>query len=128
MQREAEESSNKQLSADMCYKYEELRSRPSITPDSDIPENLLHLSYPSLKISFVRHSSRRGSSHFLSPYVANPHSFSSSVVRQVIHMLLVVKRSPVADCGASSDLIIIFSPVCLSVCLFVCQQVYYKTN
>lgn len=46
-QEEAEEGSKQHRSADMYYKYEELRSRPYITPDSEIPENLLHLSYPS---------------------------------------------------------------------------------
>jgi len=34
----------------MYYEYEELHSRPSITPDSEIPENLLHLSYPCLVV------------------------------------------------------------------------------
>lgn len=46
MQQETEEESKKQPSADMSYKYEEFHSRPFITPDSEIPENLLHLSYP----------------------------------------------------------------------------------
>ena len=53
MQQAAEHGSEKQLSADTYYKYEELHSRPSITPDSEIPENLLHLSYPSEKMSFL---------------------------------------------------------------------------
>ncbi|XP_067430871.1 cilia- and flagella-associated protein 44 [Thunnus thynnus] len=43
-QQEDEEGSRR-LPADMYYKYEELHSRPSITPDSEIPENLLHLSH-----------------------------------------------------------------------------------
>lgn len=30
----------------MYYDYEELYSRPVTTADSNIPENLLHLSYP----------------------------------------------------------------------------------
>ncbi|XP_071388965.1 cilia- and flagella-associated protein 44 [Centroberyx affinis] len=38
-------TSGSTLPADMYYEYEELFSRPSITPDSDIPENLLHLSH-----------------------------------------------------------------------------------
>ncbi|XP_070707121.1 cilia- and flagella-associated protein 44 [Pempheris klunzingeri] len=37
------EESNKHPSADMDYKYEDLHSRPSITPDSEIPEDLLSL-------------------------------------------------------------------------------------
>nr|XP_024659041.1 cilia- and flagella-associated protein 44 isoform X2 [Maylandia zebra] len=45
MQQEAGSQSKKQLPADMYYKYEELHSRPYITPDSEIPENLLHLSH-----------------------------------------------------------------------------------
>lgn len=32
------------LPVDMCYNYEELHSKPFITPESDIPENLLFLS------------------------------------------------------------------------------------
>ncbi|XP_061656412.1 cilia- and flagella-associated protein 44-like [Syngnathoides biaculeatus] len=35
----------KHLSSDMYYKYEQLYSRPFITPGSDIPENLLNLSH-----------------------------------------------------------------------------------
>nr|XP_049595219.1 cilia- and flagella-associated protein 44-like isoform X3 [Syngnathus scovelli] len=35
----------KQFPADMHYKYEQLYSRPFITPGSDIPENLLNLSH-----------------------------------------------------------------------------------
>ncbi|XP_044029955.1 cilia- and flagella-associated protein 44 [Siniperca chuatsi] len=60
MQQETEEESNKQLSAEMSYKYEELHSRPSITPDSEIPENLLHLSH-----SFGYDSGRRGNLQLL---------------------------------------------------------------
>lgn len=53
MQQEAGSQSKKQLPADMYYKYEELHSRPYITPDSEIPRNLLHLSYPLLKNIFT---------------------------------------------------------------------------
>uniref|UniRef100_A0A8C4IP88 Cilia- and flagella-associated protein 44 n=1 Tax=Dicentrarchus labrax TaxID=13489 RepID=A0A8C4IP88_DICLA len=60
MQQETEGGSKKQLSADMYYKYEELHSRPSITPDSEIPENLLHLSH-----SFGYDSGRRGNLQLL---------------------------------------------------------------
>lgn len=35
----------KKLSEDMYYNYDELYSRPVITADSEIPENLLHLTY-----------------------------------------------------------------------------------
>lgn len=45
-QQEAESQSEQQLSADTYYKYEELHSKPYITPSSEIPENLLHVSYP----------------------------------------------------------------------------------
>ncbi|XP_012720586.2 cilia- and flagella-associated protein 44 [Fundulus heteroclitus] len=45
---------SKELPADMYYNYEELHSRPTVTPDSEIPENLLHLSH-----SFGYDSSRR---------------------------------------------------------------------
>ncbi|XP_054613707.1 cilia- and flagella-associated protein 44-like [Dunckerocampus dactyliophorus] len=38
-------TTRRQLSSDMYYKYEELYSRPFITPGSDIPENLLNLSH-----------------------------------------------------------------------------------
>ncbi|MEQ2170237.1 hypothetical protein GOODEAATRI_033432, partial [Goodea atripinnis] len=34
---------SKEFPADKHYNYEELHSRPTITPDSEIPENLLHL-------------------------------------------------------------------------------------
>lgn len=54
MQQKDEEESSKQLSAEIYYNYEELHSRPSITPNSEIPENLLHLSYPSLKMCFIK--------------------------------------------------------------------------
>ncbi|XP_033502384.2 cilia- and flagella-associated protein 44 isoform X1 [Epinephelus lanceolatus] len=60
MQQETEEESKKQPSADMSYKYEELHSRPFITPDSEIPENLLHLSH-----SFGYDSGRRGNLQLL---------------------------------------------------------------
>ena len=47
---EGKESSNvKKLPEHMFYNYEELYSRPVITADSEIPENLLHLSYPLLE-------------------------------------------------------------------------------
>ncbi|KAM9338379.1 cilia- and flagella-associated protein 44 [Symphorus nematophorus] len=59
-EQEAERESNKKLPADVYYKYEELHSRPSITPDSDIPENLLHLSH-----SFGYDSRRRGNLQLL---------------------------------------------------------------
>ncbi|XP_040053049.2 cilia- and flagella-associated protein 44 [Gasterosteus aculeatus] len=59
-QEEAEEGSKQHRSADMYYKYEELRSRPYITPDSEIPENLLHLSH-----SFGYDSGRRGNLQLL---------------------------------------------------------------
>ncbi|XP_065821986.1 cilia- and flagella-associated protein 44 isoform X2 [Labrus bergylta] len=57
---EANEGSTKQLSADMTYTCEEVHSRPFITPDSDIPENLLHLSH-----SFGYDSGRRGNLQLL---------------------------------------------------------------
>ncbi|KAM6975484.1 cilia- and flagella-associated protein 44-like [Tautogolabrus adspersus] len=44
----------------MNYTYEEVHSRPFITPDSDIPENLLHLSH-----SFGYDSGRRGNLQLL---------------------------------------------------------------
>ncbi|KAM8827411.1 cilia- and flagella-associated protein 44 isoform 2-T2 [Spinachia spinachia] len=59
-QQEAEEGSKQHRSADMYYEYEELRSRPYITPDSEIPENLLHLSH-----SFGYDSGRRGNLQLL---------------------------------------------------------------
>ncbi|XP_077352722.1 cilia- and flagella-associated protein 44-like [Festucalex cinctus] len=42
---EEEESEKRLLPVDMCYCYEELCSKPFITPESDIPENLLFLSH-----------------------------------------------------------------------------------
>ncbi|XP_055369540.1 cilia- and flagella-associated protein 44 isoform X2 [Betta splendens] len=54
MQAAAEEESTSVLSADMYYKYEDLYSRPVITADSEIPENLLQLSH-----SFGYDSGRR---------------------------------------------------------------------
>ncbi|XP_047426661.1 cilia- and flagella-associated protein 44-like [Mugil cephalus] len=45
MQQEAVAQLKKQLPADMYYKCEELHSRPSITPECEIPERLLHLSH-----------------------------------------------------------------------------------
>ncbi|XP_047247740.1 cilia- and flagella-associated protein 44-like isoform X2 [Girardinichthys multiradiatus] len=36
---------SKEFPADKYYNYEELHSRPTITPDSEIPENLLHFSH-----------------------------------------------------------------------------------
>uniref|UniRef100_A0A3Q3I9T7 Cilia- and flagella-associated protein 44 n=1 Tax=Monopterus albus TaxID=43700 RepID=A0A3Q3I9T7_MONAL len=60
MQQEAEEKSTKQLSADMYYNYEDLHSRPFITPDSEIPESLLHLSH-----SFGYDSGRRANLQLL---------------------------------------------------------------
>uniref|UniRef100_A0A7N6BMS0 Cilia- and flagella-associated protein 44 n=1 Tax=Anabas testudineus TaxID=64144 RepID=A0A7N6BMS0_ANATE len=59
-QQEAEEESKMLLSADMYYKYEDLHSRPTITPDSEIPENLLHLSH-----SFGYDSGRRANLQLL---------------------------------------------------------------
>lgn len=46
-----EQTAEEQLSAEKCYQSDELHSRPFITPNSDIPEKLLQLSYP-LTISF----------------------------------------------------------------------------
>ncbi|KAF1377233.1 hypothetical protein PFLUV_G00198560 [Perca fluviatilis] len=60
IQQQAEEGSNKQLSADTYYKYEDIHSRPFITPDSEIPENLLFLSH-----SFGYDSRRRGNLQLL---------------------------------------------------------------
>lgn len=42
---EAEEQPKEQLPADMYYSYEELHSKPFVTPDSEISENLLSLWY-----------------------------------------------------------------------------------
>ncbi|KAM9735419.1 cilia- and flagella-associated protein 44 [Menidia menidia] len=50
----AEEKPKKPLPADLYYEYEDLHSRPSVTADSHIPENLLHLSH-----SFGYDSGRR---------------------------------------------------------------------
>ncbi|XP_041825763.1 cilia- and flagella-associated protein 44 isoform X2 [Melanotaenia boesemani] len=55
MQQEFDDKAKKQLPTDMYYKYEDLHSRPFITPDSEIPVNLLHLSH-----SFGYDSGRRG--------------------------------------------------------------------
>ncbi|XP_037609336.1 cilia- and flagella-associated protein 44 [Sebastes umbrosus] len=60
MQQKAEEGSKRQLYVERNYKYEELHSRPSITPNSEIPENLLHLSH-----SFGYDSGRRGNLQLL---------------------------------------------------------------
>ncbi|XP_034565559.1 cilia- and flagella-associated protein 44 [Notolabrus celidotus] len=60
VQQETEEETRNELSADITYKYEELHSRPFITPDSDIPDNLLHLSH-----SFGYDSRRRGNLQLL---------------------------------------------------------------
>ncbi|KAK2818850.1 hypothetical protein Q5P01_024411 [Channa striata] len=57
---EQEEQSKTLLSADMYYKYDDLHSRPVITPDSEIPENLLHLSH-----SFGYDSGRRANLQLL---------------------------------------------------------------
>ncbi|KAG7235618.1 hypothetical protein INR49_002428 [Caranx melampygus] len=56
---QTEESQN-QLSADTYYKYEDIYSRPSITPDSEIPENLLYLTH-----SFGYDSGRRANLQLL---------------------------------------------------------------
>lgn len=40
------EEEQKSIPDDMYYSYEELCSKPFITTDSNIPQNLLHLSYP----------------------------------------------------------------------------------
>ncbi|XP_041667527.1 cilia- and flagella-associated protein 44 [Cheilinus undulatus] len=57
---EVKEESEQEFSPDVNYKYEDLHSRPFITPDSDIPENLLHLSH-----SFGYDSGRRGNLQLL---------------------------------------------------------------
>ncbi|KAM4720112.1 cilia- and flagella-associated protein 44 isoform 2-T2 [Anableps anableps] len=58
---EAQEGAGrKELPADMFYNYEELHSRPTITVDSDIPENLLHFSH-----SFGYDSGRRSNLRLL---------------------------------------------------------------
>lgn len=45
MAEEAEEPPKEQLPADMYYSYEELHSKPFVTPDSEISQNLLYLWY-----------------------------------------------------------------------------------
>ncbi|XP_047450452.1 cilia- and flagella-associated protein 44-like [Mugil cephalus] len=60
MQDVAEGKSKKQLPADMYYNYEELHSRPSVTPDSKIPENFLNFSH-----SFGYDSGRRANLQLL---------------------------------------------------------------
>ncbi|XP_029614593.1 cilia- and flagella-associated protein 44 isoform X1 [Salmo trutta] len=45
MEEEEERMGMKKLSEDMYYNYDELYSRPVITADSEIPENLLHLTH-----------------------------------------------------------------------------------
>lgn len=49
MEPPTEEDSDNQLFAEKYYESETLHSRPFVTPDSDIPENLLHLWYASSK-------------------------------------------------------------------------------
>ncbi|KAK2888569.1 cilia- and flagella-associated protein 44 [Channa argus] len=58
IEEEAQEQSQTLLSG--TYKYEDLHSRPTITPDSEIPENLLHLSH-----SFGYDSGRRANLQLL---------------------------------------------------------------
>lgn len=50
---EAEEQP-KQLPEDMYYSYEELHSKPFVTPDSDISENLLYLWYLTHYSNYTR--------------------------------------------------------------------------
>ncbi|CAB1452581.1 unnamed protein product [Pleuronectes platessa] len=57
---DAEDEQTKHLPEDMEYDYEALHSRPTITPDSDIPENLLHLCH-----SFGYESGRRANLQLL---------------------------------------------------------------
>ncbi|XP_064878214.1 cilia- and flagella-associated protein 44 [Oncorhynchus nerka] len=45
VEEEEERMGMKKLSEDMYYNYDELYSRPVITADSEIPENLLHLTH-----------------------------------------------------------------------------------
>ncbi|XP_041816587.1 cilia- and flagella-associated protein 44 [Chelmon rostratus] len=59
-QAESTQTASQEHNEDMHYKYEELHSRLSITPDSEIPENLLHLSH-----SFGYDSRRRGNLQLL---------------------------------------------------------------
>lgn len=47
-QQDEEEKAKKQLSTDLYYNYQDVSSGPSVTVGSEIPENLLHLSYPWL--------------------------------------------------------------------------------
>lgn len=47
MEQATDSDSNRLLPAEKYYQIEELNSRAFITPDSDIPEKLLHLWYPS---------------------------------------------------------------------------------
>lgn len=47
MMEEAEEQPRQQLPADLFYSYEELHSKPSVTPGSEISEDLLTLWYPT---------------------------------------------------------------------------------
>lgn len=47
MEPPTDEDPDNQLSAEKYYDIETLHSRPFVTPDSDIPENLLHLWYAS---------------------------------------------------------------------------------
>lgn len=49
MEPPADEDSDNQLFAEKYYKSETLHSRPFVTPDSDVPEDLLHLWYASSK-------------------------------------------------------------------------------
>ncbi|XP_026153925.1 cilia- and flagella-associated protein 44 isoform X2 [Mastacembelus armatus] len=60
LQQDGEEESENQLSADKYYSYEALHSRPVIIPDSEIPEDLLHLSH-----SFGYDSGRRANLQLL---------------------------------------------------------------
>ncbi|KAM3599542.1 uncharacterized protein V6R79_007770 [Siganus canaliculatus] len=60
MEQESEEDSKTQLPPDLYYEYEELHSRPFITPDSEIPENLLRFLH-----SFGYDSGRRANLQLL---------------------------------------------------------------
>uniref|UniRef100_A0A673VPT0 Cilia- and flagella-associated protein 44 n=1 Tax=Salmo trutta TaxID=8032 RepID=A0A673VPT0_SALTR len=55
----------KKLSEDMYYNYDELYSRPVITADSEIPENLLHLTYLLTLHSFGYDCGRRANLQLL---------------------------------------------------------------
>nr|XP_054600649.1 uncharacterized protein LOC107375029 [Nothobranchius furzeri] len=48
MRQEAERQSQ-EIPADKFYEYEKLHSRPFVLPESEIPEDLLHLQYPCLQ-------------------------------------------------------------------------------